>query len=240
MTKAKVHRGKSYSEKDLQDALDFLNSDPTANLADASKKFRVNYDTLRRRYLGLCGSRRKSHEAQQLLNHDEELALCDWLEHFSDIGQPLSKQGLILTVQKLCGIRPSKRWYRSFLGRPPELKLGKPSGLDPKRAQAFNRKTVEEHYELLEKLIREKGIPRENVYNMDEKGVQRGGGRKTQQLKYFAPRNKRPKYRLRSANLELVTIIECVGADGKSVKPGFVFPGKEFHSEWFEVDDDIW
>jgi hypothetical protein len=42
-----------------------------------------------------------------------------------------------------------------------------------------------------------------------------------------------------SANLELVTIIECICADGESLKPGFIFPGKEFHPEWFQVDNDI-
>jgi hypothetical protein len=39
--------------------------------------------------------------------------------------------------------------------------------------------------------------------------------------------------------LELVTIIECISADGDSIKPGFIFPGVEFHPEWFQVDDGI-
>ncbi|KIM43929.1 hypothetical protein M413DRAFT_68349, partial [Hebeloma cylindrosporum] len=74
---------------------------------------------------------------------------------------------------------------------------------------------------------------------MDEKGCQRGGGRKASSRKYFVPRARRPKYKQRSANLELVTIIECVCADGTNLKPGFVFQGKEFSPEWFDVDDDI-
>lgn len=28
-------------------------------------------------------------------------------------------------------------------------------------------------------------------------------------------------------------------ADGSSLKPGFIFPGKEHHPEWFDVDDNI-
>lgn len=75
---------------------------------------------------------------------------------------------------------------------------------------------------------------------MDEKGCQRGGGRKTSAQKYFVPRNKRPKYKIHSGNLELVTIIECVSADGTALQPGFVFMGKEFCPEWFEVHPDIW
>ncbi len=74
---------------------------------------------------------------------------------------------------------------------------------------------------------------------MDEKGCQRGGGRKRSAEKFFVPRNRRPCYRTKSDNLELVTIIECVNAEGSSIKPGFVFPGKEFHEEWLEVDPEI-
>jgi len=58
-------------------------------------------------------------------------------------------------------------------------------------------------------------------------------------LKYFIPRERRPQYKIRSPNLELVTIIECVCADGESLPPGFIFAGKEFHPEWFEVDPEI-
>ncbi|PCH38501.1 hypothetical protein WOLCODRAFT_31715, partial [Wolfiporia cocos MD-104 SS10] len=43
------------------------------------------------------------------------------------------------------------------------------------------------------------------------------------------------KYKIHSPNLEHVTIIECVCADGESLKPGFVFSGKRFHKEWFEI-----
>ncbi|OSC99800.1 DDE-domain-containing protein, partial [Trametes coccinea BRFM310] len=132
----------------------------------------------------------------------------------------------------------SRKWLSRFLARHQELRLGKPSGLDPKRAQAFNEATVERHFELLRKVMEEHGIPWEHVYNMDEKGIQRGR-RNVEQVKYILHRSERPVYKLRSANLELVTIIECVCANGGSLKPGFIFPGKEFHKEWFEVDPEI-
>ncbi|OSD08324.1 DDE-domain-containing protein [Trametes coccinea BRFM310] len=133
---------------------------------------------------------------------------------------------------------PSRKWLARFLARHEVLKLGKPSGLDPKRAQAFNEATVERHFDLLRKVMEEHDIPWEHVYNMDEKGIQRG--RRNGELeKYILHRSERPVYKLRSANLELVTVIECVRADGESLKPTFIFPGKEFHKEWFEVDPDI-
>ena len=114
------------------------------------------------------------------------------------------------------------------------------SGLDPKCAQAFNCTMVGHHFDLLKEVIETNEIPWENVYNMDEKGCQRGRGRKASQRKYFVPQTKRPKYKKQSANLKLVTVIECVSADGKSFSPGFVFEGSSFCPEWFEVQPNIW
>lgn len=69
---------------------------------------------------------------------------------------------------------------------------------------------------------------------MDEKGIQLGGGRKCDNTKYFYSRSQKACVRVTDASLELVTVIECVCADGSSLKPGFVFAGTEFCPEWFE------
>ncbi|KAJ7710704.1 hypothetical protein B0H17DRAFT_888304, partial [Mycena rosella] len=58
---------------------------------------------------------------------------------------------------------------------------------------------------------------------MDEKGIQLGGGRKNRGVKYIVSRHARARYRATDSNLELVTVIECISADGFSMKPGFVF-----------------
>ena len=81
-----------------------------------------------------------------------------------------------------------------FLAQHPSLKLGKPSGLDPKHTQCFNCMTVTNHFELLEKVLRDLDIPWENVWNMDEKDCQWGGWRKVSAEKYFILKNKQPCY----------------------------------------------
>ena len=144
-----------------------------------------------------------------------------------------------MKAKALCGKKPSETWLCGFLGRHLEIKLGRPSDLDPKRAQAFNKPTVCEHFQKLWELVQKHDIPVGNVYNMDEKGCQRGGGRKGSGQKYLVPCRWRPKYLSRSSNLELITIIECVCADGTALLPGFVFSGKEFCPEWFTVDPKI-
>ena len=102
--------------------------------------------------------------------------------------------------------------------RNPSVVLTKPSGLDPKRAKAFNRPVVERYLDELLRLVEKHGIPIENIYNMDEKGCQRGGGKKGTSRKYFYSRRARAKYKHRSGNLELVTIVEaiCKGPKGQA------------------------
>jgi len=66
-----------------------------------------------------------------------------------------------------------------------ELVLGQPSGLDPKRAQAFNFVTCDHHFRLLSTFIAEHGVSWQNVYNMNEKAIQLGGGQKGNREKLF-------------------------------------------------------
>ena len=63
---------------------------------------------------------------------------------------------------------------------------------------------------------------------------------KAQTQKYFVPCSKCPKYKLHSANLELVTIVECATADRGFISPGIIFEGKQkYEAAWFEVDPKI-
>lgn len=232
-------------EADIQKALLHAHSASQCgviSLKDIAHQFNVPRTTLWRRYHGLNQSRNLAHEHQQYLSHQQEQILVDWIKHLSNVGQPISSRTITKKVQRIANLsrRPSPKWLRGFLQRHTSVRLGKPSSLDPKRAQAFNEATVSRHFELLKEVMDRHHIPWENVYNMDEKGIQRGGGRKMELLRFLMPRGRRPHYKIRSPNLELITIIECVCANGESIAPGFVFAGKEFLPEWFSVDKDIW
>ena len=82
--------------------------------------------------------------------------------------------------------------------------------------------------------IEECGIPWENVYNIDEKGIQLGRGWKATRVKSFFMKTDMLQYKLKSDNLQLVTVIKVVCSNGTSmIKPGFVFPGSTKCLEWF-------
>ena len=132
----------------------------------------VPYYTLRNRFLGKSLPPRKAHVQQQLLSPEAEKVLVDWIIFLSDTAHPLNKRTIRKKAKALCGKKPSAGWFYWFLKRWPEIQLGRPSGLDPKRGQAFNRSVVGHHFDLLLQIIQKYDIPVENMYNMDEKGCQ--------------------------------------------------------------------
>lgn len=148
----------------------------------------IPYHTLRNRFLGITRPYRQAHASQQLLAPEAERVLVDWIHFYSDTSHPLGRRTIRKKAKCICGKRPSAGWIRSFLAQWPEIKLGKPSGLALKRAQAFNRPVVARCFEQLDRLVQKYDIQKENMYNMDEKGCQRGGGRKASSQKYFVPR----------------------------------------------------
>ena len=204
----------------------------------------VPYFTLRRRIMGLALPKKEAHINQQLLNKAEQATLIDWIKYLALTGHPLNKRTIRPKVQAILEAKghkvdqkhPSKTWIREFMKRhTPELKMGRGNGLDPKRAKAFNFTTVQGHFKLFKETMEKNNIPWRNIYNMDEKGIQMGGGRKGTRTKYFFARDDKMKYKLQSDELQLVTIIDSICADNTAnIGPGFVFPGSTKHKEWFE------
>ncbi|KIJ08365.1 hypothetical protein PAXINDRAFT_18495 [Paxillus involutus ATCC 200175] len=225
-----------------------LDSGTCKNIAKAAAHYQVPYYTLRRRYKNLAVPRSRAHKHQQLLTDAQE-TICHWIKYMGITGHPLSKWSLCMKVGDLSEklkekVKSTKKfqsasraWVEDFLRRHPDIKLAWPTGLNPKCAQMFNFAVVNHHFKLLDDFLKAEGIPWENVYNMDEKGIQLGGGRKCDYTKYLYSRKQKVRIKIQSANLELVTVIECVCADGSNLKPGFVFSGKDvLQEEHFEED----
>ena len=80
-------------------------------------------------------------------------------------------------------------------------------------------------------------IPPENIWNMDEKGFQEGGGRKRNGEKVILLHHSRSCYKAKSDGLQLVTVIECVNAAGEKMPPGVIFQGKRLKKEWYEGEN---
>lgn len=230
----------TYEER-IAAAIHWMQSGATSNMAEAAAKFGLVYTTFQNRYTGRTKSRAEANRKLFKISPETEDVLVEWCQYLGMRGTPLNRRTIGPRVKALCGSSPTKAWFRGFVRRrQKELKLYRPSGLAPNRAQAFNQTVVGHHFDLFKAEIMEKyNIPPENMWNMDEKGIQLSGGRKQRREKYLFSRDRRPKYRIRSDKLELVTIIECASAVGVKMPPGFVLAGKTFDAAWFSEKEKI-
>lgn len=219
----------------LQDAVEALRSGTSHSVRKIARDYRVPYATLWNRVHGI-GSRRDAHEHEQLLDNAQQQVLVEWCEYHAHMGIPLTRVQVAQKASELAGRAPGKNWVDRFLKKHNHsLHSAKGHGLDPKRAKAFNPTTVADHFQQLQKSIDMFDIPPQNIYNWDEKGLQLGGGRKGLPCHYIFGRNQCDRYVARSDNLEIVSLLETVSADGYAMPPTFVI-AKTAPPEWWTVE----
>lgn len=230
-------------EAKIEEALAAIANDPstTVNLKAIARDYDVPYDTLRRRYRNEAKPKKLAHVHLQTLTPAQEEKIVDWSIFLSIQGRPVNKDTLSQKLVQLCPAwaetgGPSKGWWELFFKRHPEIKLRKASGIPPKRAQSFNFTVVNELFELVDGVMKKHGIPWRLVMNTDEKGLQTGS-RKTDQKKCIVPFTVPNTVKLQSDDLRLVTIIECITAEGVAFDPAFIFPGEGHFDAWYEVED---
>ena len=157
------------------------------NVKQTAFDLNVPYTTLWSCFLNIHKPTQETHASQQFLSPSQERLLIKWIEHLGLTGCPLCKQTIRIWAQHLHpdNKHPRKNWIYSFLKWHPNIVLSSASGLDPKRAKAFNRPVVNWYFNEFKELVESHGIPIENIYNMDKKGCQRSGGKKTSCRKYL-------------------------------------------------------
>ena len=97
------------------------------------------------------------------------------------------------------------------MARHPELKIKWTTSLQQCRASAVNQTVVSEYFVMLADIIDKYEVPAENIYNMDEKGIQLGVGKRVAAI---IDRDQKNAFQVENGNRELVTIIETICADG--------------------------
>ena len=249
--KAKEKKLEDEKEVRIQGALQELTARKPkfTSVAAVACHYDVPYDALYSRHKYKCKSHSKAQVDRQLLTKAQEETLSVWIKYIGARGQPISKQSLHVKVSEISRVLqekerktgkqqlPGENWVYALLDRYPSLSLKQLTGLDPLCAQNFNPTVVSQHFKLLGDFLRTYNIPWDNVYNMDEKGIQLGGGRRLDSTKYLYSQKQMTQVKIQSANLELVTIIECVSADGTILKLGFVFSRKHvLHDGYFEEE----
>lgn len=196
------------------------------NVTDFARRYNVPRSTLNDHFTGQRTFRHQAHESQQFLNHAQELVLLVWLQFWASLGLAKKRFEVMNKAYQIAKVMPGSNWFARLSERHcDKIYYHGAKPLDGKRASGFNRVVVERHLREWETCIQEWGIPVENIYNMDEKGIQMGGPRNGSGQKYVLSREEKKAarpYVVKSDSLELVTVIEAVCADGAALSPGFV------------------
>jgi hypothetical protein len=105
--------------------------------------------------------------------------LLNWIDYQATIAKPLNRDSIRSLIFDISSIVLGLNWIYWFEQRHPEICASWPRNLDLKHAQNFNPMNVAHFYKLLKDIYDAyPNLPPKHVWNIDEKGVQFGRGRK--------------------------------------------------------------
>lgn len=198
------------------------------SLREAARTYDVPYGRLTARFNGRK-TRKEAHEHERNLTPAAESVLIDWIKEKDRRGIPLHPSAVAQHASMISGKPIGEHWVSRFRARHPEIKAKWTTGLEKCRAQSLNEAAVKDFYELLGDVRVQYKIKKENIYNMDEKGIQLGVGGRVLAL---VDRDQKNVHQVEDGNRELVTFLECPCADGTVLPPTVVFKGARRNLEW--------
>jgi hypothetical protein len=202
--------------------------------ADSSS---VALTTLYNRYKGRP-SKEQVAQRQLYLSIEEEKVLVAFLLLMSTFGQPVRIKYIPTLAFSIARRRspasrpskpPDKNWAQAFGKRHPELKAKRVRSIDWRRHEIHIYDKVTEWFEVIGQVLRNPAIRPENIYNMDETGVMLS---MLSSVKVLVGKDDQRGYRGAGVKRTMVTAIECISADGRSLHPLIIWPAATHRSNW--------
>lgn len=205
------------------------NGNPKYSLRAAATDFSVSKSTLTARYNGRQ-TRQAAHEKEKKLPKAAEEVLVEWIKEKGRRNIPLSPAAVAEHASSILGgTEIGESWVRRFRASHPELAARWTTGLEKCRAQALNPATLADFQDTYEELVQQYSIKPKNLYNADEKGIQLGvAGR----ILALVDRDQKNVQKVEDGNRDLVTMMECVAADGWAMPPCAIYPGVRRDLSW--------
>lgn len=180
----------------------------------------------------------EANAAKQKLSPAEERVLVNFILNSADRGFPMTHRSIEsyanAILQKRIGsnYQPvGSGWIFAFLDRNRrDLQTHWSKPLDMQRAQALNPEAVKHWFDLVEELVVNTGIKKEDIYGMDESGFPPADQGKS---KVVGARGTKTQHKQGGADRENVTAIVTICADGTSLRPTIIFKGQGFTESWF-------
>ena len=214
-------------EDRLQAALKELSLKPSLSLPLIAGRYAVRERTLRDRRTKGRKAPIKAHLHECILNPAQEKVLASWACQQDDMGIPPRLELLREKAQALLHLEQPERilgknWGERFIKRHPDLQLKFSQRLERQRSVASNPRVLEHHFKLFDSTIRKWQIQKSNIWNIDEKGFLLGVAAKVKVVCRQGRKN--PRY-TQDGNRELITVLECVSAQGIVLPPLVVTKG---------------
>lgn len=210
-----------------------------------SKRSGVPLATLYHRHRG-----RRSKEAkvqgQQYLTPSEEKALEKYLKLMADLGSPVRIKRLPSLAFNIARQRstneatkpPGKNWSQGFQKRHHRaLKSRRVRAMAWERHENNIYDKITHWFEVIGEVLQDPAVLSENVYNMDETGVilcMLGS------INVLISRDDPRDYRGAGVKRTMVTAIECISADGRSLLPMIIWPATTHRSNWTTFPTPGW
>ena len=181
---------------------------------------------------------------QQYLTPQEEKALVQYVLRLSKNGYPvpvklLRSLAFVIRCRRSSVFQvpaadsaiqpPGKNWPQGFYKRHPELQARRLKALDWTRHEHNIYDKVTDWFTIIGKELSEPAISQENVYSTDETGVLLG---RLGSLKVLVGRDELRNYRGAGVQRTLITAIECISGDGRSLDPLIIWPAVTHRSTW--------
>lgn len=132
---------------------------------------------------------------------------------------------------------PGKNWAQGFLKRYPVLKSKRVRVIDWKCHETNVYDKIIHWFEVIGKVVQDPAILPENVYNMDESGVMLC---MLGSVKVIVGKDDPRDYRGAGVKRTMVTAIECISANGRSLLPMIIWPATTHRSNWTTFPTPGW
>ena len=225
-----------YTESAIQHALEEVSAG--LPLQRVAKRWGIPRGTLQKRWHG-TRPRSIAFEAYQRLSQEQERALARWISAQNDLGCPPTHAQLRGLAQRVLHQANDHRplgvnWVQGFLARNSDISSRRGTKLESSRFNGANTETIQGFFDLLEQPI-VSAIRPENRYNMDETGLQEGLGYNGIVLGKKSRKRSLIKH---PTSRTWTTILECISATGRYLRPLVIFKGKTVQHQWFPTELD--
>ena len=228
-----------YKEGRLELAIQAYQRGEIRSYTKAAATYDIPRNTIKRRISGVP-PQRGSISKNRLLIPTEEESLVQWVLSLDRRGMPpriavVRDMAQLLLTKRGGSNTPSQvgiHWVQRFINRHNELKSKYSRKHDYQRAQTEDPDLIRKWFKHVQNTIAEYGIHNDDIYNFDETGFQMDVI-STAKVVTSSDRAGKPRI-IQPGNLEWVSIIETINANGISIPPLIILNAKMHQQSWYK------